>query len=795
MKATELFTSGFTDLVSVIPPGVTLSPLSKVKPESQGKAPGRQGPSGWAGYPWQAAPCTAADAEKMESTAANIGLKADRFPAIDIDCTDASLTSIIERVTIQKLGKAPRRVGRYPKVLLMFRATEPFGRLRLWLEYESQRHLVEILGVGQQYVIGGIHPGTRKPYEWDKFPASPDELTVITKDNALALLDAIQAELEFLGVKCEREGAGAVPTDRGNVPQESLWAPSLEALEDAVGLIPNDAPSYDEYVEVGIAIKGACRGNLSDGLKIFKEWASRWEHGENNAKAVELDWARMKSPFRIGWDYLAQKARRYGYNDAATEFDVTEEKQPAAVSGLAPPEYSDRAMASRLIKSHGHEIKYCEAMGGWLVWDETRWSPDETLRVHDWSGQLLAAASNEVLQRTDFNASKVDRISLSLASTAARSSCVNYAKADSRIAVRAEQFDADPMLLNTAAGVIDLKSGIFRDRLPGELFMKRTAVTPDFTKKPERFLTFLSETQAHNEEVVAYLQKYFGYCLTGQTIEQNIVFMHGSGGNGKSVLVNTIAGILGDYASKTTMETFTASNSDRHPTELARLRGARFVFASETQGGKRWNESRIKELTGGEPITARFMHRDEFTFMPAFKLNFLGNHKPELRNVDEGIRRRLHLVPFTTKPAKPDPFLTDTLRGEWPQILAWLIEGCLKWQLEGLTPPLEVLVATEEYFEDEDALGRWIKERCHVIGGGTVLSSSLYDDWREWCGENGEYAGSMKRLSTALKDRGFQKWRDPIAGRMGFIGVELIHNPGEFGVNPSEKRRATNEVH
>jgi P4 family phage/plasmid primase-like protien len=792
MTAVELFNAGFKDLVSVIPPGATLSPLSKVKPDSVGKAPGRQGPSGWAGYAWQTTPFTAADAAKTDATAANIGLRADKYPGVDIDCTDASLSSIIERIAFQTLGPAPKRVGRFPKALLQYRTEEPFGRLRLWMKYEKLQHLLEILGVGQQYVVEGIHPGTKKPYTWDKQAGSPDELVAINKAQALEFLTKVKAELEFLGVECELEGSGALPAEKANVPQAALRAPAIEALEAAVGYIPNDAPSYDEYVEMGIAIKAACGGNLHAGLTIFQEWAGRWEHGENTPDNVARDWARMKSPFRIGWDYIAQRARRYGYNDAGDDFDVLAEAPEATPSNTAPPEYSDRAMASRLIKTHGHEIKYCEAIGGWLVWDTTRWSSDETLRVFDWAGLVLAEASNEALGRTDFNTTKAERIAMSLASTASRSSCVNYAKADSRVVVRADAFDADPMLLNTPAGVVELKSGLLRDRLPGELFMKRTAATPDFANPPTRFLKFLRETQAGNEAVVDYLQKYFGYSLTGSTIEQNIVFMHGSGGNGKSVLVNTIGGILNDYAAKATMETFTASNSDRHPTELARLRGARFVYASETQGGKRWNESRIKELTGGEPITARFMHRDEFTFMPTFKLNFLGNHKPELRTVDGGIRRRLHLIPFLTKPEKPDSGLQEALMAEWPQILGWMIQGCLKWQKEGLQAPEEVLAATEEYFEDEDALGRWLKERCHEADEATVLSQDLFNDWREWCGENGEYVGSQKKLSTNLKDRGFHKWRDPYSGRNGFRGLELIHNPGEFNV--TTKQGASNEV-
>jgi putative DNA primase/helicase len=794
LKATDLYRAGFTDLVSVIPPGAQLSPLSKVKPESVGKAPGRKGPSGWAGYPWQTTPCTAADAAKIDATDANIGLKADQFPAVDIDCTDASLASILERLALQILGPAPKRIGRHPKALLQYRCEEPFGRMRMYIVHEKVNHLVEVLAKGQQYVIGGVHPATNKPYTWDRFPAAPTDLTTITKDQVKAYFDQAKKEMEFLGVEIEIEGTGALPVDRADVPQASLKAPNIDALRAAVALLPNDAPSYDEYIEMGIAIKGACGGDVVNGLEIFQEWAGRWEGGDNSPDNVARDWARMKSPFRIGWDYIALRARRHGYNDAAEEFEATFEPPPATPSNTAPPEYSDRAMASRLIKRHGHEIKYCDAMGGWLVWDGTRWAPDETLRVLDWAGLVLAEASNEALGRTDFSATKAERLGMSLASTASRSQCVNYAKADTRVVVTANAFDANTMLLNTPKGVVELSTGALRDRLPGELFIKRTAVSPDFSTPPTRFLKFLRETQAGNETVVEYLQKYFGYCLTGSVIEQTLVFLHGSGGNGKSVLINTISGIMGDYAVKATMETFAATGSDRHPTELARLRGARFVYASETQGGKRWNEARIKELTGSEPITARFMHKDEFTYEPTFKLNFLGNHKPELRNVDEGIRRRLHLIPFTTKPEKPDQSLMDKLKEEWPQILGWLILGALRWQAEGLNPPAEITAATEEYFEDEDAIGRFLKERCELDDEATVLSSTLYDDWREFCGENGEQAGSQKRLSTTLKDRGFQKWRDPLTGRNGFRGLRLILSPGDFGTIDQPRGAMANEM-
>jgi putative DNA primase/helicase len=204
------------------------------------------------------------------------------------------------------------------------------------------------------------------------------------------------------------------------------------------------------------------------------------------------------------------------------------------------------------------------------------------------------------------------------------------------------------------------------------------------------------------------------YSLTGSIRDHALFFLYGTGGNGKGVFLNTWASILGDYAKVAAMETFTVSHGDRHPTDLAMLRGARAVIAQETEEGQRWAESRIKALTGGDPISARFMRQDFFTFTPAFKLMIAGNHKPSLRSVDEAVKRRFNLVPFTvTIPkAERDPKLPEKLVAEWPGILAWAIEGCLEWQHIGLSPPPAVQAATASYLADEDTIGLFLAERC-----------------------------------------------------------------------------------
>jgi putative DNA primase/helicase len=222
------------------------------------------------------------------------------------------------------------------------------------------------------------------------------------------------------------------------------------------------------------------------------------------------------------------------------------------------------------------------------------------------------------------------------------------------------------------------------------------------------------------------------------------------------------------------MDTFMESRTDRHPTDLAGLRGARFVSATETEQGRRWNESKIKAITGGDHITARLMHQDFFTYAPQFKLLIAGNHKPAIRNIDEAMRRRMHLIPFTitVPPEKRDPLLTEKLLAERDGILAWALEGCLQWKKQGLKQPQSVAEATEEYFEAEDAMGRWIAERCNQGPEYKALTATLFNDWKQWAELSGEYVGTQRRFSDALLTRRLEKWRNSMGVR-GYKGLDL----------------------
>jgi putative DNA primase/helicase len=234
-------------------------------------------------------------------------------------------------------------------------------------------------------------------------------------------------------------------------------------------------------------------------------------------------------------------------------------------------------------------------------------------------------------------------------------------------------------------------------------------------------------------------------------------------------------GLLGGYAKTTGPETFMASRNERHLTEIANLRGARLVVASETATGRHWDESRIKELTGGTRISARFMRQDLFEFIPQLKLVIVGNHKPHLSTVDEAIRRRLQLVPFTLVVPKEDRDLqlAEKLKAEWPAILRWMIDGCLEWQADGLDPPMAVREATDTYFENEDSLGEWIAEACDQGANDEARIKDLFPSWKSFAEAADEFVGTKRTFADALESRGFRRRKIGRARDKGFLGLKL----------------------
>lgn len=448
-----------------------------------------------------------------------------------------------------------------------------------------------------------------------------------------------------------------------------------------------------------------------------------------------------------------------------------------------PPEYSDDSLAIAFTKMYGHELRYVAAWGRWMRWNGTHWDYDSTLHVFDLARACCRKFAMQAETDTDLTPAQQGRVATHLASSKTIAAVEKLAKADRRHAATIEQWDANPWLLNTPGGTVDLQTGKMRNHNQEDYITKCVSVAPG--GECPTWMGFVDRVTGGDTELQAFLQRFIGYALTGVIREHALGFFYGTGGNGKGTFLNTITSILGEYGCVAGMEVFTESRGDRHSTEIARLRGARLVTAQETEEGRRWAESRIKALTGGDPITARFMRQDDFTFLPQFKLLIAGNHKPGLRNVDEAMRRRFNLIPFTQTitAEERDPMLPEKLAAEHGAILKWAINGCLAWQRQGLNAPDSVKAATDEYLVGEDAIQAWLDDCCDVSASRSSLSGASYNSYKKWCEDNGEFCPSQKRFSQNLASRGFETKKGTGGVRMiiGFAVREIVGYGDHYG--------------
>ena len=437
--------------------------------------------------------------------------------------------------------------------------------------------------------------------------------------------------------------------------------------------------------------------------------------------------------------FFVNKMLEEGWLEAA---DLTDARFLFDTPNQHDVELTEHGVAVVFAKRHKHDLRYCHTAGAWYVWADTHWAKDETRLAFNWARRLIASLNH---------ASQL-RVKATTGRAAFATAVETFAKADENFAMTSKRWDADPWLLCTPGGVVDLRTGALRAPAREDHMTRNTAVAPAEATECPRWHQFLDEVTGGDKGLIRFLQQWFGYTLTGDTREEALLFVHGPGGNGKGKLLSSVQGILGTYCRTAAMETFTASQGgDRHPTDLAMLAGARMVCASETEEGRAWAEVRIKQLTGNDVIAARFMRRDFFEYRPQFKLTIIGNHKPSLKNVDDALRRRLNIVPFNFKPDPIDLHLEAKLRAEWPGILRWMIEGCLDWQQHGLVRPQVVLDATAEYFAAQDHFGRWLGECCILHSTLSEKPSVLLRSFQQWCHSNGEPETDNKRMRGMIE--------------------------------------------
>jgi putative DNA primase/helicase len=430
------------------------------------------------------------------------------------------------------------------------------------------------------------------------------------------------------------------------------------------------------------------------------------------------------------------------------------------------PAFSEEALALMFADFHADEQRYVAAWNRWFYFDGKHWKEDETKQTWSRARKIVRGVARTINKPKEAKA---------MASAKTRAAVVSLAAEDERIAATVDQWDLNPWLLNTPDGVVDLRTGKMREHSAADYMTKITAVAPDAKCPIPLWTKFICRVTGDDKELQQYLGRIAGYSLTGLTTEHELYFLFGDGRNGKGVLMGTIAGILYEYHCNAPIETFTATTNEQHPTELARLRGARLVTATETEVGRRWAESRLKMMTGGDPITARFMRQDHFTYDPQFKLMISGNNKPGLRSVDEAIKARVKLLPFSVfiPEAERDPELKEKLKAEWPGILQWMIDGCLDWQRVGMKPPQVVVEATDSYLADEDTVSVWLDDVFVQDKKQWTSISDLFESWRRWADEHGEFVIPSRRLMQRLEALGYVRDKGGMNDDIrGFKGLE-----------------------
>jgi putative DNA primase/helicase len=440
---------------------------------------------------------------------------------------------------------------------------------------------------------------------------------------------------------------------------------------------------------------------------------------------------------------------------------------------------TDLGNAERFAMHWRGRVKFCFDLDAWLVWNGQRWLVDDGAEV---ARLAKTAVRNIYIEASDSNDDSRRGI---LAKWAVQSenvrrieAMISLARYEDGMAVAVADLDCDPWLLNVENGTIDLRTGDLKPHDPTNLITKLAPVIYDPDAECPAFDAFVERIFDSEVGLINFVQRAIGYSLTGSMSEQAMFIAHGKGANGKSTLLEAVRHMLGDYATHTPAETFLAkrgSGGAAASPDLARLRGARFVSAVEADQGRRLAEALVKEITGGDPITARHLHKEFFEFKPQGKIWLATNHRPEIRGTDNGIWRRIHLVPFNVSIPKEDQDrdLAGKLKAEAPGILAWAVRGCLEWQQKGLLPPSAVTQATNDYRADSDELGDFLAARCEMDPTAQTAASTLYSTYEAWCETSGGDPINARRFGSMVAERAGVTKKRANSGNV-YVGVRLV---------------------
>lgn len=556
-------------------------------------------------------------------------------------------------------------------------------------------------------------------------------------------------------------------------------------VEELLSWIDPDAGGYDAWVEVLQALHAHFEGSPL-GLEVADTWSRRglaYRKGDVVAK-----WSGFEVLGGVTIGSIAHHARQNGANLAEISRKYRRQGSVVATADLRSngtesdgqslaPDLSHDALALQLGRSgFDRDAKFVASQERWYFWTGQHWQTDENLGyltrtrkfLRDLAGTLLANGGKQI-------SGAAERRFSQLKSHATIVAVASLARGNPYSVAAANAFDSNDYLLGTPNGTVDLRSGELRNARRGDLISRLTSTSPaEPGATPKLWLKFLDEIMGSDTDVIGFLQRAAGYALTGSTNEHKLLFLHGSGRNGKSVFLNSLLNIWGDHGRRVAATTFLSSRTEHHPTDIASLRGVRLAVASELPRGKTWDEATLKDLTGGDRLTARFMRQDFFEFDPKLTLMIAGNVQPSFRGVDAAIRSRVVLVPFavTIPPERQDRKLEDKLRDEAPEILRWCIDGAIAWQSRGLDVPDVLARASAAYFDAEDVIGQFLQDRTRPDPEAFASNADIGMQFNHWLQLQGLAPWSQRTVIKELKSRGYSEARQTTA--RGLKGLRFV---------------------
>lgn len=453
---------------------------------------------------------------------------------------------------------------------------------------------------------------------------------------------------------------------------------------------------------------------------------------------------------------------------------IPDDRHPrAAVTGCG---LDDTGNAERFVALFGDGVRYDHTSGRWLIATATHWRIDDDGAIHRMAKAAVRSIYDEArLAPSSDHAKRLARWAAISASDARRGAMLNIAKSELPVSVTRNRLNVGDNLVNCLNGTLNLDTGQLHPHRPERLL---TYVIPaEYNPDAEcpTWMNFLQRVMNGNSDMVNFLQRAVGYTLHGDNREQCLFFLYGTGANGKSTFIETVASMLGELATKARANVFMHSERETIPNEVAALAGRRLVVASELASHHRLNESLVKDMTGNDMLSARFLYKEFFTFRPTHTLWLYGNTKPAIYGTDDGIWRRVMLVPFTVQipPAERNGGLQQLLRAEYNGILAWAVRGWQQVQTGGLRPPDEVTQATNIYRRESDELASFFDERCELVDDATVAAGELYGAYTNWRDENGMKRISNRVLSKQMSERGFSSSQDATTRRKLWQGIRV----------------------